>query len=183
MPQVPEDEGGGRGQPDTPRSGGASGRRPDDAEAFVREVERATNAYDATVIGEIFAERAVQEIITDGGRDLNRGVGAIASSWAADCDATRSLGLQVRKRLLAVTSDSIINDWAGSYRGRGEARGVEVWRFDPFARVIDHRLYGFLRVRPSMGPLQGLRMLVGSPRIALTFGRHRLRSRRGAALT
>lgn len=178
MARTPKTAPPSNGSKDTvPSSPRAAGRLPSDPEAFVAGVERATNEYDTDVIRGIFATDGVSEIITDGGRDVNRGVDQIAASWAADCAAFRARRLKLTKRLIAATDDTIVNEWRGGFGGRGGACGIEVWKFDSEGKVIDQRLYSYLRVRPSMSATQGLRSLLTYPVLALTFGRERLRKR------
>lgn len=151
-----------------------TGRRPDDAVAFVESVEHATNEYLTESIYDIFATNARSVMITDGARDESVGVDAIHDSWAQACTAFKARRFKVQKRLVAATDDTIVNEWSGGPRGRPDGCGIEVWRFDHQSKVVEQHLYNYLKVRPTLHPIQALKLLLGSPGMALAAGRARL---------
>lgn len=154
-----------------------AGRRPDDAVAFVELVERATNEYLSDAIYEIFAADARSVMITDGARDESIGVDAIHDAWARNCTAFKACHFRLEKRLVAATDDAIVNEWRGGPHGRRDGCGIEVWRFDDQSKVIDQRLYNYLKVRPASHPIQAVRLLLGSPSMTLAASWARLRQR------
>ncbi|OBI51701.1 hypothetical protein A5707_13375 [Mycobacterium kyorinense] len=151
--------------------------RPTDARAFVESVERATNERLSDAVYEIFAPNARSVMISDGAREESVGVEAIHDSWARTCAAFRARRFRVEKHLVAATDDTIVNEWRGGPGGRRDGCGIEIWRFDCEGRVIDQRLYGYLKVRSAVHPIQALQLLLGSPGMALAFGWARLRRR------
>lgn len=78
---------------------------------------------------------------------------------------------------MAATDDIIVNEWSGGPHGRREGRGIEIWRFNREGKVVDQRLYSYLKVRPTWHPIQVLQLLLVSPGMALTAGWARLRQR------
>jgi len=154
-----------------------TGRRPDDAAAFIASVERATNERVVEAASDIFAANARWVAITDGARQESLGIGAIDDAWAQACATFKARHFTVRKRLLAATEDTIVNDWRGGPRGRNHSHGIEVWRFDLQGKVIELRAYSFLNVRSPFHPVQTLQLLLGSPAMTLTGGLARLRHR------
>jgi hypothetical protein len=156
---------------------GRVGRRPADAAGFVASVELGTNNYLTDVIYDIFAANARSVSITDGGRDENIGVDAIHHAWVIDCATFRTHDFNAEKHLIAATEDTIVNTWRGGFNGNRDGCGIEVWRFDHDAKVIEQQLYSYLRVRPTTSALQGLKLLLTSPRVALAAGWARFRAR------
>lgn len=148
-----------------------TGRRPDDAAAFVESVERATNEYLVEAVHNIFASGARWVTITDGAREKSVGIDAIRDAWAQACTTFKARQFRVRKHLLAATDDTIVNEWCGGPRGRTDGCGIEVWRFNNQSKVIDQRTYSYLKVRPPLHPIQALQLLPGSPGMALAAGR------------
>jgi hypothetical protein len=154
-----------------------AGRRPEDAAAFVESVEHATNARRTDAVYELFAADARSVMITDGALEEAVGVHAIHDAWARSCMAFQACHFRLEKRLVAATDDTIVNEWRGGVRGRRDACGIEVWRFDRQGKVIDQRLYNYLKVRPALHPIQALRLLLGSPTMTLAATWARLRGR------
>lgn len=154
-----------------------SGRRPDDAIAFVDAIERATNEYRTDAIYDIFARQARSVTITDGAREVSTGVDAIHAAWAQACMTFKARQFQLRKQLVAATDDLIVNDWRGGPYGRPDGCGIEIWRFDNNSKVIEQLLYNYLKVRPPLHPIQTLKLLLGSPGMTIAAGRARLRRR------
>ncbi|OHU99124.1 hypothetical protein [Mycobacterium talmoniae] len=158
-------------------SSAAIGRRPADAAAFVASVQDATNAYLTEVIYDMYAADARAVMITDGAREESVGVEAIHATWARACAAFKARRFRLDKQLVAATEDTIVNEWCGGPHGRRDGCGLEVWRFDPDAKVIDLRAYNFLKVRSARHPLQVVQLLLGSPGMTLAAGRAGLRRR------
>lgn len=155
------------------------GRRPADAAAFVEFVQDATNDYLPDAIYQIYAPEARLVMITDGGREESVGVPAIHAAWARSCATFQSCRFSVSKRLVATSEDTIVNQWWGGPAGRRDGCGIEVWRFDAHAKVLDVHVYSFLKVRSAHHPIQVLQLLLGSPGMVLAFGRAALRRSAG----
>lgn len=158
------------------------GRRPDDAVAFVESVEHATNESLTEAIYEIFAPHARSVMITDGAREESVGLDAIHSAWVRTCTAFKARQFRIHKHLIAATDDTIVNEWYGGPRGRSDGCGIEVWRFDPHGKVIDQRLYSYLKVRSPLHPLQTLKLILSSPSMTMAVGRARLLKQRPAGM-
>lgn len=116
-------------------------------------------------------------MITDGAREESIGVQAIHDAYARNCAAFKARRFTLEKQLVAATEDTIVNEWRGGPRGRRQGCGIEVWRFDHEGKVIDLRLYSYLKVRPTLHPLQILQLMLGSPGMTLAAGWARLRQR------
>ncbi|MGW6730149.1 nuclear transport factor 2 family protein [Nocardia sp. NPDC055029] len=155
-------------------SASAVGRRPDDAVAFVESVEHATNEYVTEAIYEIFATDARQVIITDGALEESIGIDAIHEAWARTCAGFEATRFSVSKRLVAATGETIVNEWYGGPRGHRTGRGIEVWRFDHQSKVVEQRLFNYLKVRSVLHPLQVLQLLLSSRRVTVAVGWARL---------
>ncbi|MGB6208434.1 nuclear transport factor 2 family protein [Mycobacterium sp.] len=154
-----------------------AGRRPEDAAAFVEFVERATNESRADAIYEIFAADARSVMITDGAWEESVGVHAIHDTWSTTCSTFKACHFRLEKTLVAATDDTIVNDWRGGPRGRRDSCGIEVWRFDHHGKVIDLQFYNYLKIRPTLHPIQALRLLLGSPTMTIVAAWARLRQR------
>lgn len=153
----------------------AIGQVPADPAAFVAEAERITNVRDADAASAVYADDAVLELITDGVHERYVGLPHISEGWRAMMAAMKRRNLLVRKSLLAVGDGVVVNTWTGSLAGSDDARGLDVWHFDPAGKVRAHQLYTFLSVRPSNHPLARLRFALTSPRTALAFFREQRR--------
>ena len=142
---------------------------PPDPAAFIAAAETGINAYDLPATAAAYAPGARLEALTDGSREVYEGAEAIRTAWAAYLDAMRARSFTLRKTIIAVDGDLIVNEWSGSIAGRTDARGIEHWRFDDQGRVAEHRMYTFLAVRPSRHPLARILLGLASPRAALAF--------------
>lgn len=151
------------------------GRRPADATAFVKFVQDATNDYLPDVIYEIYARDARLVMISDGAREESLGVQAIHTAWARSCAAFEACRFTVSKRLVATGEGTIVNEWWGGPGGRQDGCGVEIWRFDAHAKVLDVHVYSFLKVRSARHPLQALLLIIGSPGMVFAFARAAMR--------
>jgi hypothetical protein len=87
-------------------------------------------------------------------------------------------GFSLRKTLVSVGEDTIVNEWKGTLGGRTDARGIELWRFDDRGRVVEHRMYSLLNVKPSTSRLQRFRLTLNYPATAATFLREQVKRRR-----
>lgn len=154
-----------------------NGHRPADAAAFVATVEHATNHHVIGAARDIFADDAKWVAITDGAREESVGLRAIDTAWAQACATFRARQYRVRKRLVAATDDTIINEWDGGPRGRTSGRGIEVWRFNRDGKVAHLSAYSYLKVRSPFHPLQTVQLLLGSPGMTIAAGLTRLRHR------
>lgn len=152
-----------------------TGRVPADPAAFVAEAERITNARDAAAASAVYADDAVVELITDGVHERYVGLPYITEGWRAMMSAMGRRNLLVRKAVLAVGDGVVVNTWTGSLAGSADARGLDIWHFDPAGKVRAHQLYTFLSVRPSTHPIARLRFALTSPATALTFFREQRR--------
>lgn len=147
---------------------------PADPAAFVAEAERITNERDLPALDGLYADDAVFETTSDGIFERHTGGDAVVRAWKALLTA---VPVQVRKSVLAVSDDSIVNDWNGTLHGR-PVRGVEIWRFDSDGRIREQRLYGSVCARRSTDPRAMLRALLNQP---LTAVRTKLAQRRFGA--
>jgi hypothetical protein len=118
---------------------------------------------------------------TDGALESYHGLPEIQGAWRVYMTVLRSVGLRLKKRLLVASGEVIMNDWHGELANGAMARGVERWRFDAQARVVEHDMFTHLDVRPSTSTLQRLRLLVCQPRIAIPFLRARHSTSLGAS--
>jgi hypothetical protein len=84
------------------------------------------------------------------------------------------IGLQLRKRLIVAADDVVVNEWEGTSRDGGEARGFEQWRFDAEARVVEHSMWSSLSIATTPELRFAVRALVTQPRAAIAFARARL---------
>lgn len=140
-----------------------------DPGAFVAEAERLTNSHDAEGASANYAPGAVLELVTDGALERHVGPAAIREAWRVVLHAGRARGFRVRKTLVAVDGDTIVNRWEGEIGGRDRARGIETWRFDADGLIVEHVLFSFLDVRPSTSLVARARIAIGGPRTALTL--------------
>lgn len=156
--------------------------RPLDAAGFIAEAERLTNTHDAAGAARVYAADASLELVTDGAVEWHQGRDAIERAWRIVLDAGRANGFTVSKSLVAASETTVVNRWEGSFGDRGSCRGIESWTFDAEGLVVEHRAETFLVVRPAASWRSRLRLLLGSPRIALAFARaERGADRRGRA--
>jgi hypothetical protein len=127
------------------------------------------------MVFDIYATDARAVMITDGAREEAVGVHAIHDAYARNCAAFKARRFTLDKHLVAATKDTIVNEWWGGPHGRREGCGIEVWRFDQQSKVIDLRLYSYLKVRPTLHPIQILQLMLGSPGMTLAAGWARFR--------
>ena len=142
------------------------GRLPDDPAAFVAEAQRASNAGDLAALETMYAADAVFENTADGVFERYRGGPQVVAAWKALLTVSSGAGLDIRKTLLTVSDDWIVNDWAGTMGGR-PVRGIELWHFDADAKVVHHRTYSTLSALPSSSVRAKLRVLLNHPVFAL----------------
>jgi SnoaL-like domain len=150
---------------------------PADAEHFVAEAARISNAADVQEALAVYAPDAVLECITDGTLLVHRGTAELRPGIEVMFSVARARRILVSKQLVATTSDTIVNIWRGTVAGKHTTRGIEVWRFNTEGKVCHQQMYTFLNVCPDSDWVQRLRLLVLSPRTALAF----LRAQIGAA--
>ncbi len=141
---------------------------PPDPAAFIAAAERGINERDLEATVGAYAERARLEAITDGAWEAYDGAEAIRAGWAAYLEVMGRRDFQLRKSIISITDDLIVNDWTGTFGGVA-ARGIEHWLFDGDGRVAHHRLYSFLSVKPSRDPHARARLAVAYPRAAMAF--------------
>jgi SnoaL-like domain len=156
--------------------GAHSGAVPADPARFVAEAERISNAANVEEALAVYAPDAVLESVTDGTLLVHRGSSELRTAIEIMFSVARTRLVQVRKELVAITDDTIVNTWEGTVGRRRETRGIEVWRFDTDGKVCHQRMYTFLDVRPDTDWVQRLRILLLSPRTALAFLRAQLRA-------
>lgn len=149
-----------------------------DAAAFVAEAERITNEADLDAQIAIYTPDALYEHINDGAVERFQGIDDIAAAWRVYMAVARDTGVHITKRLLAADGDTIANDWRGQTRSGGVMRGQEYWRLTEDGRVHEHVMIGFLNVKPTTSLVQRARLLLTSPRAALSFMRADRRYRR-----
>lgn len=151
---------------------------PRDPAAFVAAAERGINERDLQATAGVYALDGVLTSITDGAVEHHAGAAAIRGAWAGYLDAMQARHFWLRKTLVAVDGDVIVNEWVGGFGpGRG-AEGIERWRFGPGGQVSDHVMWTFFDVRPSTSPIARARIALGGPRTALAFLRAQRRHRR-----
>lgn len=146
-------------------------RLPVDPAAFVAEAERLTNAHDAAGAAGVYAADASLELVTDGAVEWHHGRDAIERAWWIVLDAGRTRGFAVTKSVVAASATTVVNRWEGSFTGGGSCRGIESWTFGADGLVVEHRAETFLVVHPAASRRARLRLLLGSPRVALAFAR------------
>jgi len=146
----------------------------DEATAFIAEAERMTNERDVDGIRTVFAADGHWTAILDGTVIEANGIEEIRRYWALLCDVMERRHMYVTKTLVVADEHTVVNEWAGTVRGRDTARGIEVWVRDDAGLVVDQRLYTFSDVRPESSPVQNLRMLVAHPFTATAFVRSRI---------
>ena len=139
---------------------------PDDPVAFVAEAERISNQADVAALRPVFADDAVLESTADGVFERYRGAEAVLSAWTALLRATKARRQVIRKRVLTVGDDTIVNDYEGTMGSR-PVRGIESWRFDAEGKVCEHRVYSTLSARPSSDLRALLRLGANYPLTAL----------------
>ncbi len=157
------------------------GRLPDDPAAFVAAAERLTNAHDAPGAAAVYAPDARLVLITNGAREEHHGRGAIERAWGVVLGAGERRGFRVRKTVVAVGGDTIVNRWEGEIGERADVHGTESWRFDADARVVEHQALTFLGVRPATSLAARLLVLAAAPRTALALLRAERRASRKRA--
>lgn len=138
-----------------------------DAATFVADAERITNERDADAVASVFAERARSEVINDGALEVYQGREQIRRAWQAIFAGMDAHRLFVAKKVVAAADGVIVNTWTARLNGRGDSRGIEVWRFDADGLVRDHQLYNYLSVHPSGSLVARLRLALAYPRTAL----------------
>ncbi|GAA4802892.1 nuclear transport factor 2 family protein [Nocardioides caeni] len=151
-----------------------------DAVAFVAEAERLTNAHDAAGAARVYAEDASLELVTDGAVEWHHGRDAIERAWRIVLEAGGERGFAVTKTVVAASATTVVNRWEGSFGGGGACRGIESWTFGADGLVVEHRAETFLVVRAAATWRSRLRLLLGSPRVALAFARAERRLDRAA---
>jgi ketosteroid isomerase-like protein len=152
------------------------GRLPDDPTAFVAAAEQAINNYDLEATAGVYATGAVMHSVTDGAEESFEGADAIRTAWSGYLEGMRSTGFQLAKTLVSANGETLVNNYESSFRDGRTGRGIETWRFDSDARVVEHHMYSFFETRPSSSLVQQLRLLFAYPRIALAFLRATRRS-------
>jgi hypothetical protein len=157
-------------------------RLPVDPAVFITGAERLTNTYDATGAAGVYAADARLELVTDGAVEWHQGRDAIERAWRIVLESGRARGFHVAKSLVAASDTTVVNRWEGTFSGGGACRGIESWTFGAEGLVVEHRAETFLVVHPAASWRARLRLLLGSPRIALAFARSERRvDRRGRA--
>jgi ketosteroid isomerase-like protein len=150
---------------------------PDDPAAFVAAAERGVNDRDVEGTAAVYAENATLVAVTDGAVEEYRGGSAIRAAWDAYLATFGARGFTLSKTLQAADGDTIANTWTGSLgAGRTRAEGMETWRFDADGKVVEHRMYSFLNLKPSTSPLARLRLAASYPLSALAFLREQRRA-------
>lgn len=116
---------------------------------FIAEAEAGFNAHDADRAAAGYAANATVEFIVDGTIDTIEGKADIHTAWKGIFEVIPNFRLS--KQIVSVQEKVIVNEWQGSIRKheRDVARGIEIWRFNSNGKVIHHRLYTFLSIRPS----------------------------------
>lgn len=145
-----------------------------EAAAFVAEAERMTNERDVDGIRDVFAATGRWTATLDGLVVAADGIAEIHRSWGVMCAFMERRQMYVAKTLVLADATTIVNEWTGTVRGRGSARGIEVWVRDQDGLVVDQRLYGFTDARPESSPVANARMLAAHPLTALAFTRARI---------
>ncbi|MEO7114206.1 MAG: nuclear transport factor 2 family protein [Polyangiaceae bacterium] len=139
------------------------------ARAFLAEAERISNAYDAESCSAIYADEARLTSFVDGTHAVHEGKEAIARAWRIMMPVLRDVGLRIRKRLIATTGTTLVNEWSGTLAGGAPADGIERWRIDAHGKVVEHELWTSLARAPLDARLTQARIFVTQPRTALAF--------------
>ena len=151
---------------------------PADPAAFVSAAERGINERDLEATAGVYSPEARLHALTDGAEETYAGAGAVRDAWRGYLAAMDTRSFRLRKELVAVSGDTIVNEWTGSLGGRTAAQGIEYWRFDDEGKVREHRMLSYLNVKPSTSPLQRLRLALAYPLTALAFLREGRRATR-----
>ena len=150
---------------------------PEDPAAFVAAAEGGINERDLASTAGVYAPNAVLDVLTDGAFERHVGGDAIRRAWEGYLAAMESRGFSLRKTLLAASGDTITNEWKGTLGGRTDARGMEMWRFDESGRVVEHRMYSLMNVKPATSRLARLRVSASYPITAARFLREQRKRR------
>jgi len=154
-----------------------------DGAAFRAAAERITNNRLTYQWLSLYHPDAVVEWIVDGALQQHGGLEEIRNAVEAMAHLWRRNDFRVSKELLCTSVDSIVLGFEGTFHGRGHAAGTEVWTFRD-NRVIHHRMHAYLDVRPRSSRRAQARVLLASPRVALSALRHdRSRTPAGAGLS
>ena len=150
---------------------------PEDPGAFVAAAERGINERDLEATVGVYAPKARFESLTDGAWERYEGVEDIRRAWTGYLAAMKARGFWLEKALTSASGDTVVNQWTGGLGKRTDAHGIEYWRFDDDGRVLEHRMYTFLNVKPSKSLVQRLRLTLTYPRTALAFLREQRKAR------
>jgi nuclear transport factor 2 (NTF2) superfamily protein len=142
---------------------------PDDPTGFVAAAERGINERDLDATARVYADDARLENFFDGAREEHRGADDIRRAWSGYLEAMGERDFRLKKQLQTVGDDIIVNDWTGTLGDRTEEHGIESWRFDESGKVVEHRMFSFMNVKPADSPLQRLRLAMSYPISALAF--------------
>lgn len=127
----------------------------------------------------LYHDDAVCEWMADGAYERYDGRAAIEQAASAQASLWRSQRLRVKKTLECTDDDTVVLSWRGGFRGGDSQFGVEIWTLRD-GLVVRHQMYLYMDARPRASRWAQLRVLLASPRIALSLPRHERRARRDA---
>ena len=148
-----------------------------DAAAFAADAERITNNVLLDEWLSLYADDAVCEWIADGASERHEGIEAIRVAATAMAATWTQQRLRVRKTVECADADTIVLNWRGGFGGGERQFGTELWTLRD-GRVARHQMYAYLDVRPSTSLRARLRLLLASPRVAVTHARNQARAAR-----
>jgi hypothetical protein len=156
-----------------------NGSAPDlDAVAFVAAAERITNEGAIDEALGLFHEDCVAEWVFDGMYERHEGIDAIGKALAATLAVGRDHQMSGRKTLECADGHTIVNTWRGGFGDEDRQFGTEIWTLRD-GLVVHHQMYLYLRLTKRWSPLGVLRqtrVLITSPRIALSQLKHERRA-------
>lgn len=138
-----------------------------DGAAFRAAAERITNNRLTYQWLSLYHPNAVAEWVVDGAAEQHDGIDEIRDAVESMAELWRQNDLLIRKELLCTSAHTIVLGFEGSFRGRGHVAGTEVWTFRD-NKVVHHRMHAYLDVRPRESLLAQARVLIASPRVALS---------------
>lgn len=140
------------------------------AEWFVAEAERITNEASLDDWLAVYRDDVTAEWVTDGVVQRYEGVAELTPAVTTLIEVARKQRLHVTKSLVAFDpgTNTIVGIWSGGFRGQDPRQiGTEIWTLRD-GKVVDHRMYGYLSLRPHTSLRGKLRILFADPRVAIS---------------
>lgn len=145
-----------------------------DPAAFVAEAQRITNEAEVDDAVALFHPDCVAEWTFDGIASRYEGIDEIRRALTITLGVFRDHQLAGSKTLVCSDEHTIVNTWRGGFHGSDRQTGIEIWGFRD-GLVIRHEMAIYLHATSRWSPLgllRQLRLLVATPRIAISQLRH-----------